>query len=76
MEELNVMMVPDDSSRVYILWCDLGKYYEYYLSIYAYFIKYNTSFQCTSEYPHDLRKGRENILSDYQRHLLQDEGFC
>ena len=33
MEELDVMMVPDDSSRGYILECDLGKYYFYYLYI-------------------------------------------
>ena len=105
MEELEIMMVPDDSSRRYILECDLGKYYFYYLYIYVYFIKGNisflriseyprdfikcsVSFQCISEYPyksHDLHKDyplaperpqiEENILSDYQRHLLQDEGF-
>ena len=105
MEELDVMMVPDDSSRGYILECDLGKYYFYYLYIYVYFIKSifsflciseyprdfmkcNVSFLCISEYPHeihDLHKYyqvapkrfqiEENILSVYQRHYLQDEGF-
>ena len=52
------------------------------------FIKCNVSFLCISEYPHelhDLHKDyllapeclqiEENILSNYQCHLLQDEGF-
>ena len=52
------------------------------------FIKCIVSFLCFSEYPHelhDLHKNytlaserlqiEENILRDYQRHLLQDEGF-
>ena len=102
MEELDVMMVSDDSSSGSILECDLGKYYFYYLYIYVYFIKCNVSrlsiseyshdfikcnvsFLCISEYPHelhDLHKDyplaperfqiEENILSDYQHHLLQD----
>ena len=88
MEQLDVMMVPDDSSRGYILECDLGKCYFYYLYIYVYFIKCNDSFLCISEYPHelhDLHKDYplapvrlqigENILRNYQRYLLQDEGF-
>ena len=104
MEELDVMMVPDDSSREYILQCDLGKYYFYYLYIYVYFIKFNVLFLCISEYPrdfinynlsflyiseyphefHDLHKDYplapehlqiEENISDYQHHLLQDEGF-
>ena len=105
MEELDVMMVPGDSPRGYILECNLGKYYLYYLYIHVYFIKCNVSFLyiseyprdftkcnvsflCISEYPHelhDLHKDyplaperlqiEENLLSDYQRHLLQDEGF-
>ena len=33
MGELHVKMIPDDSSRGYILECDLGKYYFYYLYI-------------------------------------------
>ena len=33
MKELDVTMAPDDSSRGYILDCDLGKYYFYYLYI-------------------------------------------
>ena len=88
MKDLDVMMIPDDSSRGYILECDLGKYYFYYLYIHVYFIKCNVSFLCISEYPHelhDLHKDyplvseclqiEENLLSDYQRHLLQDRGF-
>ena len=33
MEELDLKMIPDDSPRGYILECDLGKYYFYYLYI-------------------------------------------
>ena len=54
MEELKVMMVLDDSSRGYILECDLGKYYFCYLYIYVYFIKGNGSFLCISEYTRQL----------------------
>ena len=105
MEELDVMIVPDDSPRGYILECDLSRYYFYYLYIYVYiikcnfyflyiseyphdFTKCNVSFLCISEYPHefhDLHKDysraperfqiKENLLSDYQRHLLEDEVF-
>ena len=53
-EELDVMMVSDNSSRGYILECYLGKYYFYYLYIYVYFKKCNVSFLCISEYPHEL----------------------
>ena len=76
MAELDVMMV-----------C-LGKCYFYYLYIYVYFIKCTISSLCISKYPHgfhDLQKDyalaperlqiEEIIFSDYQRHLLQDEGF-
>ena len=105
MNDLDVMMIPDDSSRGYILECDLGKYYFYYLYIYVYFkkrnvsflcisecpqdyVKCNVSFICISEYPHELHdrhknyslaserlKIEENILRNYKRHLLQDQGF-
>ena len=100
MEELDVIMVSDDSSRRYILDCDFGKCDFYYLYIYVCFIKCNVSFLCISEFPldfikcsisflcileyshelHDLHKDyqfvtEENILSDDERHLLQDEGF-
>ena len=51
MEELDVMMVPDDSPRGYILECDLGKY----LYIHVYFIKCNVSFLHISDYPRDFR---------------------
>ena len=49
MEELDVMIVPDDSSSGNILECDFGKYHFYYLYIYVYFI-----FPCISEYPRDF----------------------
>ena len=52
------------------------------------FTKCNVSFLRISEYPHELHDQHndyplaperlqieENLLSDYQRHLLQDEGF-
>ena len=83
-KDIDVMMIADGSSRGYILECD----YFYFLSKYLYFIKSNASFLCVSEYPygiHDLRKDyplaperlriEENILSNCQSHLLQDEGF-
>ena len=54
MEDLKVMMMPDDSSRGYILDCNLGKCYFYYLYISAYSIKCNVSFLCISRYPHEL----------------------
>ena len=56
MEELEIMMIPNVSSRRYILECDLGKYYFYYLYIYVYFIKCNVSFLRISEYPRDFIK--------------------
>ena len=54
MEELNVMMVSDDSLRGCILEHDFGKYYFYYLYISLYFIMYNFSFLCISEFPYDF----------------------
>ena len=54
MEDLKVMMMPDDSSRGYILDCNLGKCYFYYLYISVYSIKCNVSFLCISRYPHEL----------------------
>ena len=54
MEDLKVMMMPDDSSRGYILDCNLSKCYFYYLYISAYSIKCNVSFLCISRYPHEL----------------------
>ena len=104
-EGLEFKMIPDNSSRGYVLDSDFGKYYFHYLYIHVYFIKCNVSilyisenprdfikcnvsFLCISEYPHelhDLHKDyplaperlqiEENILSDYQCHLLQHEGF-
>ena len=88
MEELDLMIIPDDSSRGYILECHLSKYYFYYLYIYVYIIKCNVSFLYISEYPHKLHhlhkdyplaskrlQIEENLLSGYQRHLLHDEGL-
>ena len=62
MEELDVMMVPDDSSRGYILECDLGKYFFYTLYIYVYLIKCNVSFLCISEFPLDFIKCNVSFL--------------
>ena len=52
------------------------------------FTKSNVSFLCISEYPHELPdihkdyllaperlQTEENLLSNHQRHLLQDKGF-
>ena len=71
MEELDVMMIPDDSSRGYILECDLGKYYFYYLYILVYFIKCNVSFLYISEYPRDFTKCNVSFLciSEYPHEL-------
>ena len=71
MEELDVMMVPDDSSREHISECDLGKYYFYYLYIDVYFIKCNFSFLCTLEYPCDFIKCNVFFLhiSEYPHEL-------
>ena len=44
MEDLDMKMIPDHSSREYILQCDLGKYYFYYFCIHVYFIKCTVSF--------------------------------
>ena len=49
-QELDVMMIPDDSPRG----CDLGKHYFYHLYIHVYFIKCNVSFLYISEDPHEL----------------------
>ena len=54
MKNLDVMMIPDDTSRGYIIECGLGKYYFYYLYIYLYFIKCNLSFLWISEYPRNF----------------------
>ena len=109
MEDSGVIMIPGDSSRGYILECDLGNYHFYYVYIYVYFIKCNVFFLYISEYSHNFIKSNisflrisdnshelydlhkdlhkdyvlaperlqivENIPSDYQRHLLQNEGF-
>ena len=56
MKDLEVMMLPDDSLRGYVLECDLGKYYFYFLYIYVYIITCDVSFLCISEYPCDFIK--------------------
>ena len=63
MEELDVMKVPDDSSRGYILECDLRKYFFHYLYIYVYFIRSNVSFLRISECPRDFIKCNAPFLS-------------
>ena len=88
MKDLDVMIIPDDSSKRYILDCDLGKHYFYCLCIYVCFIKCNVSFLCICKCLHklhDVHKDyslaperlqiEENILSNNQCHFLQDEGF-
>ena len=71
-------MVPDDSLRRYILECDLGNYYFYYLYIHVHFIKHvsflyisedlrdfikcNVSFLCISKYPRDFIKCNASFL--------------
>ena len=62
MEELDVMMVPGDSSRGSILECDLGKYYFYYFYIYVYFIKRNVSFLCILEYSRHFIKCNVTLI--------------
>ena len=62
MKDLDVMVIPDDSSRRYILECNLGNYYFYYLYIYVYFIKCNVSFLFISEYPRDFIKCNVSFL--------------
>ena len=67
-KELDVVMVPDDGSRGYILECDLGKYYFYYIYIYVYFMKCSVFLLCISaDYPRDFIKCNVSFLciSDY-----------
>ena len=77
MEELDVIMVPDDSARGYILECDLSKYYFYYLYIQVYFIKCNVSFLYISDCPRDFTKCNVSFLciSEYPHefHDLQKD---
>ena len=71
MEELDMMMIPDDSPRGYILECDLGKHYLYYLYIHVYFIKCSVSFLYISECPRDFTKFNVSFLciSEYLHEL-------
>ena len=71
MEKLDMMMVPDNSSRGYILECDFGKYFFYYFYIYVYFIKCNVSFLCISEYPRYFIKCNVSFqyISEYPHEL-------
>ena len=87
MEELNVKMRPEYSSRGYILECDLGKYYFYYLYIHIYFIrcvpflyisenpcdliKCNASFLCISEYPHEFHDIHKDYQFAHERHQIE-----
>ena len=73
MKDLDVMMIPDDSSRRYILVCDLAKYYFYCFYIYVYFIKCNIFFLCISEYPRDFIKSNVSFLCIWEYpHELRD----
>ena len=67
------MMVPDDSLRGYILECDLGNYYFYYLYIHVHFIKHNVSFLYISENLRDFIKCNFSFLciSKYPRDLIK-----
>ena len=67
MEELDVMIVPDDSPRGYILECDLGKYHY----VLVYFIKCNVSFLHILDYPRDFKKCNISFLciSEYPHEL-------
>ena len=70
-EELDVMMIPDNSSMGYILECDLGKYFFYFLYIHVYFIKCSVSFLYISEYPLDFTNCNVSFLciSEYPHEL-------
>ena len=61
-EELDVMMIPDNSSMGYILECDLGKYFFYFLYFHVYFIKCSVSFLYISEYPLDFTNCNVSFL--------------
>ena len=67
MEELDVMMVPDDIPRGYILECDLGKYHY----IHVYFIKCGISFLHITDYPYGFTKSNISFLciSEYPDEL-------
>ena len=74
MKNFDVMMKPDDSPRVCILECDLGKYYFCCLYIYVYFITCKVSLLCILEYPRDFMKCNFSFLciSEYP-HELHDQ---
>ena len=61
-KELNVKIIPHNSSTGYILECDLGKYYFYYLYIHVYFIKFNVSFLYISGRSRDFIKCNVSFL--------------
>ena len=71
LEELDMKMIPDDSSKEYILECDFCKYYFNYLYIHTYFIKRNVSFLYSSENARDFLKSHVSFLciSDYPHEL-------
>ena len=71
MKNFDVMMKPDDSPRVCILECDLGKYYFCCLYIYVYFITCKVSLLCILEYPRDFMKCNFSFLciSEYPHEL-------
>ena len=68
MEELDVMMAPDDSPRGYIWERDFGKY----LYVHVYFIKCNVSFLHVSDYPRDFTSNVSLLCISEYPHELHD----
>ena len=62
MEELDMKMIPTDSSWGYILECKFGKYCFNYVYIHTHFIKCNVPFLYNSENPRDFLKCNVSFL--------------
>ena len=72
MKDLDVMIIPDDSSKRYILDCDLGKYYFYCLCIYVCFIKCNVSFLCICKCLHKLHDVHKDYSLEPERLQIEE----